>query len=438
MRYVLGVLMISVCVMGWSADLVKNADFSVETPGRPNVPADWTLPADGPWQRVVGADGKAFLQYEAAAGTHAPAHGTCDFLSPNTGYTIEMTYEGDGVLTPLLRLMDLPGNQQIAQAVGSRHAGLQKMGVSFAAVTADVGLDIYADTKQAEGEPGPAGQLRVLKVVMFPTGGEAPEKLPEIGPNLALHKPYTMDPLPTYGDPRDADDAIQLTDGVYTQGHFWTRKSTVGWSSTAPIITIDLGQDEPIKGLSYHTAAGVADVHWPQRLLVFVSSDGKQWHDAGNLVTLNEPNQNLPAYGQYALRHLWTDALNTHGRYIALFVEPFDRTYVVVDEIEVYGGPPELLNKPYRGAPFASPKEHMTKLLLSDLIRAQFQQAPSPTCRPTGRPGSWRTRRSCARGLTPGKPRTWRASGPSCRLMSWRRTSSVSWPRSGARRISRF
>ena len=374
MRYVLCVLLVSVGAAAWSAELVKNADFSAAMPGRPHVPADWTLPADGSWQRVVGVEGKACLQAQVAAGVGAPAHGKCDFLSPKSSYTIEVTYEGDGALMPLLRVMDLPGDKQIGRAVGSRHAGRQKMGVSFSTVTADVGLEIYADAAHADRQPGPAGQLRLLQITLALTASQALEKLPEIGPNLALNKSYTMDPAPTYGDPRDPDDAIQLTDGVYTQGHFWTRKSTVGWSSSTALITIDLGRDEPIKGLSYHTAAGVADVHWPQRLLVFVSTDGKQWHDAGNLVTLNEPHQNLPAYGQYALRHLWTDALNTHGRYVALFVEPFDRTYVVVDEIEVYGGPPALLSQAYGGVPFESPRERMAKLVLSDLIRRQFQR----------------------------------------------------------------
>lgn len=372
MRYVACVLLLAAGVAAWSADLVKNADFSAETPGHPGVPAEWTLPDDGSWQRVVGTDGRAVLQYEAAAGVHAPARGKCDYVSPRSSYTIEITYEGDGVLRPMLRMMDLPGNKQIGRAAGNGRPGLQKMGVSFSAVTADVGLEIYADAAQAEGKPGPAGRLRVLKATMFPTGGEAPETLPEVGPNIALHKSYTLDPSPSYSDPRDPEDSIQLTDGVYTQGHFWTRLSTVGWSKHSPIITIDLGKDEPIKGLSYNTAAGVADVHWPQRILVFVSPDGEQWHTAGDLVALNEVHQNLPAYGQYAVRHVWTDSLDTHGRYVALFVEPVDRTYTVVDEIEVWGGPNELLSRPYPDAGFSSPRERMARLLLSELIRRQF------------------------------------------------------------------
>jgi hypothetical protein len=373
-RRVLPVLLACLCVTAWAADLVKNADFSAATPGQPTVPADWTLPADGSWQRVVGADGQASLRYQAPAGLHAPARGKCDFLSPRTNYTIEVTYEGDGVLTPVLRMMDLPSNTPLARAVGARAAGLQKMGVSFAGITADVGLEIFADVAHADGQPGPAGQLRVLKIAMEQTSSQTLDVLPDIGPNLALHKPYTMDPPPGYADPRDEGDAVQLTDGVYTQGHFWTRKTTVGWGTQNVLITIDLGQDQPLQGLSLNTAGGIADVHWPLRILIFVSPDGKQWYDAGNLMTLNEPHHNLPAYGQYAIRHIWTDALNTHGRYVALFIEPPRPSYVVLDEIEVYGGPPELLAKPYRGLAFASPKEHIERLLLSGVIQDQFRR----------------------------------------------------------------
>ena len=73
MRCVACVLLFAAGVAAWSADLVRNADFAAEAPGHPGVPAEWTLPAGGSWQRVVGADGKAVLQYEAAAGVRLDA-----------------------------------------------------------------------------------------------------------------------------------------------------------------------------------------------------------------------------------------------------------------------------------------------------------------------------------------------------------------------------
>ena len=73
--------------------------------------------------------------------------------------------------------------------------------------------------------------------------------------NLAVGKPYTLEPSPNYPHCTDPGDATQLTDGQYTDGYFWTQKSTVGWSGVEPIIiTIDLGQVQPIRGASWSTA----------------------------------------------------------------------------------------------------------------------------------------------------------------------------------------
>jgi hypothetical protein len=67
--------------------------------------------------------------------------------------------------------------------------------------------------------------------------------------NIALGKSYTLDPMPNYGWTTDSGDLTQLTDGVYTQGHFWTQTSTVGWDSTRIVVTIDLGSVQSISGL---------------------------------------------------------------------------------------------------------------------------------------------------------------------------------------------
>ena len=60
-------------------------------------------------------------------------------------------------------------------------------------------------------------------------------------------------------------DGVQLvTDGLYTEGYFWTQLSTVGWQEKKPVIvTIDLGAVRPIRGVSFSTAGGFADVRWP-------------------------------------------------------------------------------------------------------------------------------------------------------------------------------
>jgi len=42
-----------------------------------------------------------------------------------------------------------------------------------------------------------------------------------------LGKKYIMSAQPNYNLCTDPDDSIQLTDGIYTGGHFWTQKTTV-------------------------------------------------------------------------------------------------------------------------------------------------------------------------------------------------------------------
>ena len=60
--------------------------------------------------------------------------------------------------------------------------------------------------------------------------------------NVALGASYTLDPAPNYAHSTDDGDGVQLTDGVYTEGYFWTQLSTVGWQEKKPVIvTIDLG-----------------------------------------------------------------------------------------------------------------------------------------------------------------------------------------------------
>ena len=92
-----------------------------------------------------------------------------------------------------------------------------------------------------------------------PAAGAAPPAVADPRENIALHRPYTLDPAPNYPYCTNSDDATKLTDGQYTKGYFWTQKTTVGWENVRQaVITIDLGRVEPICGLSYNTAAGTA------------------------------------------------------------------------------------------------------------------------------------------------------------------------------------
>jgi len=192
--------------------------------------------------------------------------------------------------------------------------------------------------------------VAVLSCGFFVWAQETAELQKDLPPpgyqNLALGMPYTLEPAPHYEHCTDPDDVKQLTDGAYSQGYFWTQPSTVGWSGTKPIITFDLGKDSPIRGVSYSTAAGVAGVEWPVAIFLFVAGDDRQFRFAGDLVDLSVKHGQPPAQG-YGLYRFWTDALETHGRYLAMVVD--GSPFVFVDEIEVYAGAPDWLSVPVPG-----------------------------------------------------------------------------------------
>ena len=171
--------------------------------------------------------------------------------------------------------------------------------------------------------------------------------------NLARGKPYTLYPQPGYSHCTDAGDLQQLTDGKTTAGYFWTQQGTVGWQSVRyASVTIDLGDVQPISGVSMTTAAGVAGVTWPLAVYVLVSDDGRAFYNAGDLAALDR-KQNGPWPDGYAIRRLVTHELQTWGRYVQLMIVPLPGgPYLFTDEVEVFRGPPSLIDLPRgRGEP---------------------------------------------------------------------------------------
>lgn len=178
--------------------------------------------------------------------------------------------------------------------------------------------------------------------------------------NIALHMPYTFEFAPNYAHCTEAGDAQQLTDGVYVEGYFWTQPGTVGWQGVKPVIvTLDLGSDKAIGGISFNTAAGAAGVAWPTAVFVFVAGEDKQWRLAGELLELSAAQGPPPAEG-YGVHRFQTDALATHGRYVAVGV--WCQPFTFVDEIEVYAGAPELLASTPLGDPLPDIKACMENL----------------------------------------------------------------------------
>lgn len=166
----------------------------------------------------------------------------------------------------------------------------------------------------------------------------------QLPPNLALHKPYTYSPQPNYDLCTDANDVTQLTDGVYTGESFWTRPTTVGWAVGSPVtISVDLGQDEPIAGAAFSTAAGHGGVIWPRSIVVLTSLDGATWHRAGDLARLDRQ----PPVTEMTNHIFRATNLKTHGRYVRFLIGKLGYTFV--DEVEVYRGADQWRQQPPAG-----------------------------------------------------------------------------------------
>lgn len=212
----------------------------------------------------------------------------------------------------------------------------------------------------------------------FGFGGETadrPFKPP--GGNVALGKPYIFNQPPNYAHCTDPADATQLTDGQYSEGYFWVQKTTVGWQRVTPVlIAIDLGKTEPIAGISYSTAAGVAGVSWPASIGILVSDDGNVWSHIGDLVRLGT-EQGTPAPDSYSQFRFAAGKLRTRGRYVQFAVD--GSPYVFVDEIEVYRGPDELLDKEPGGRKITDVEEYLKDArIISAMVwrlRADLQTA---------------------------------------------------------------
>ena len=187
------------------------------------------------------------------------------------------------------------------------------------------------------------------------------------GVNLARGKSYTWNREPTYHLSYDPEnDKTHLTDGAYVPGCDWTDKRTVGWyygmiRGKPLTITLDLGEVEPIAGISYSTAAGGAGIAWPNSILVLTSNDGEAFYLAGDLTMLTLRHAPRPGAGAY--RYV-TDRLATRGRYVRLVVAA--TKYVFCDEIEIYRGEKRLLETPRPRGPFTDfagyMAEHATTL----------------------------------------------------------------------------
>lgn len=361
-------------------NMLKNGALARAAAGNAAAPADWSLPDRGPWALEAGAGpaGVPALRYSGDGLPVAAVRDACDFIPPTAVCLLKFQYRTEGPLSPLVRVMDLGRQQELGRLALTPSNAWREASLEFRTGTADAGLELYADQAHLANQAAKAGRVWFaalsVTVTAGPDTGAAP--VPDLGENLALGKPYTMPP-PNYSLCADPDDGKQLTDGVFTEGHFWTRKTTVGWSgSNSTLVTIDLGRDYPIKGLLYSTAAGVAGVTWPKAVRVYCSSDKQSWWEAGDVVRLYKLHSQFPPDGVYAARKVWTDQLATHGRYVALCLEP-SGAYTFCDEIAVYRGDDSLLQKTakvaWQGDLASFLKQRQTDALIADQYRRDLE-----------------------------------------------------------------
>ncbi len=188
--------------------------------------------------------------------------------------------------------------------------------------------------------------------------------------NIALGAACAFDPAPNYAHCTDAGDAKQLTDGEYVQGHFWTQPGAVGWSGGGQIIiTLDLGADKPVSGVSFSTAAGAAGVEWPNSISLLAAGEDGLFHDVGELTALSARQAAPPAEG-YALHRFSTNALRIHARKLALVI--FGEPFVFCDEIEVLKGGDAWMSEPLPGTGVADLRAHIARLLTHNGVKRRI------------------------------------------------------------------
>ena len=190
-------------------------------------------------------------------------------------------------------------------------------------------------------------------VVLFAdssTGESEGSDLTPAGTNIALGKKYTFNKTtqttafrPTQG----SAPAAQLTDGKYGDGE------TAGWFRQAVVsVTIDLGQIEPIAGISYSSAISVA---WPVAISLFTSDNGKEFYYVGDVIRLSA-KRGVPGEGHSTHRYI-AEGLATKGRYVRLMIRAGQGANTRCDEIEVYRGSGQQLEQERAGKPLTEMKD---------------------------------------------------------------------------------
>ncbi len=343
MRHLSVALLLLAATCTWAVD-VQNAQFD----GAPRqIPAGWTAGGAAPQVFGIndadGISGRMCLEYRADEELEETFLEQGITLEQETEYVLSAWLKCDGTTRPAVAVL-VPGERNfIASVTGEGATAWTQASVRFnSGAATDVLLRIYGDL--GPGRAGRAGASWIDDPAVLPAGEAVSERPipggycgPPPGENVALGKGYDWSDEPGYSLCTDEGDATQLTDGRHTIGYFWVQESTVGWKLRRPLtLTIDLGRTEPITGLSFNTAAGVASVGWPTMIFVLTSDDGESFSYHGELIALSAEH-GLPAPQDYVIHRYFTDRLKAAGRYVRLVICPGSK-FLFCDEIEVYRG----------------------------------------------------------------------------------------------------
>lgn len=348
-----------IALLAYPANLVVNGGFESGA----KLPEGWSPnPAKGEEGPVFIDNAEAHSGRQALAIRHQSVESYTSVrlkvpVKPATEYTAIVWMKGDAVtpagtgVSGIARIfIEGEGGKTLAASVPEKGTfGWKRVTVTFTTGSASElpvllylhrasGTVWFDDFELVEGK-APA---------VAATTGAPRNPLP--GVNLAKGRKYTMSRAPNYKLCTDPDDDKQLTDGVFTEGYYWTQKSSVGWQNAGRVeIIIDLGAVEPIRELGIGIAGGAknAGVNFPDAVF-FVSEDGINFYHAGRRMA-----SSLPDRGEwYATRHHLND-LRTKGRYVAVSLVA-NGSFMFADEIEVIKGDFDAASVKLVGAVFTT------------------------------------------------------------------------------------
>jgi len=178
--------------------------------------------------------------------------------------------------------------------------------------------------------PTPRACGRYVKLRMTPKGWLMVSEIRVLsgGVNVASNQPYSIQPPPT-GEAQYADNSGLLSDGYYTKaGAGW--KTCAGFDKADPTVVVDLDAVYRLGAARVHLqGGGLGGVHFPERVAVATSVDGKTWSAAGE--TRDRPAEENKAA---ASAFMGVTLEPREARFVRFrFVR---RGWLMLDEIEIF------------------------------------------------------------------------------------------------------